>query len=82
MLGVVGGEWGSNIPPTVREDQVCDHLRNMNIRKSMGPSVTHPRVVGELAAVPAKPLSMISEKTWQSGEICGDWKKANITLIF
>ena len=54
----------------------------LNVDKSMGLDDTHPRVVGELAAVPAKPLSMISEKTWQSGEICGDWKKANITLIF
>jgi len=24
-------DWGSEVPPTVREDQVRDHLRNLNI---------------------------------------------------
>jgi len=27
--------WGSEVPPTVREDQCRDHLRNLNICKSM-----------------------------------------------
>jgi len=31
------GDWGSKVPPTVREDRVRDHLRNLNICKSMGP---------------------------------------------
>jgi len=26
--GLQNGYWGSNVPSTVREDQVCDHLRN------------------------------------------------------
>ena len=37
------------ITPTVSEDQVCDHLRNLNIHNCMGPGEMHPGVLEELA---------------------------------
>lgn len=37
-----------------------DHLRNLNIRKSMSPDETHPRILRKLADVVTKSLSM----TW------------------
>ena len=79
---MVGGDWGSNVSLTESVDQVCDHLSNLNIHRSMGPSVMHPRVWRELAGVVARLHSVIFEKSWQSGEVPGDWKKGSITSIF
>ena len=40
--GLQNGDWESKVPPTVREDQIYDHGRNLNAHKSMGPEEVHP----------------------------------------
>ncbi|KFV80800.1 RNA-directed DNA polymerase from mobile element jockey, partial [Struthio camelus australis] len=57
-------------------------LGKLDTHKSMGPDGMHPRVLRELADVIARPLSIILEKSWRSGEVPEDWKKAKVTPVF
>jgi len=75
-------DWGSEVSPAVREDQVHSHLRNLNIHKSMRPDEMHPRFLRELADAVTKLLSMIFEKSQQPGKVPGNWKKGNVEPVF
>jgi len=58
------------------------HLSNLDIHKSLGLDEIHPRVLTELADVIAEPLSIIFERSWRTGEVPEDWRKANATPGF
>jgi len=68
--------------PLVEEDCVRDNLSNLDTHKSMGPGRMHPRVLRELADVIAEPLPIIFERSWRTGEVPQDWRKASVTPIF
>ncbi|GAB0185459.1 mitochondrial enolase superfamily member 1 [Grus japonensis] len=57
-------------------------LLHLDAYKSMGPNGIHPRVLRELADVIARPLSIIFQRSWESGEVPVDWKLANVVPIF
>ncbi|NWX33671.1 RTJK polymerase, partial [Notiomystis cincta] len=75
-------EWWEEDIPLVKEDWVRKHLGKLDIHKSMGPDRMHPGVLRELADTIVRPLTIIFERSWRSGEVPEDWKKANVTPIF
>ncbi|KGL78536.1 RNA-directed DNA polymerase from mobile element jockey, partial [Tinamus guttatus] len=68
--------------PLVEEDLVRELLGKLDTYKSMGPEGMHPRVLRELVDVIAKTLSIIFERSWRTGEMPQDWKKANVRPVF
>jgi len=48
----------------------------------MGPDGMHPRVLRDLADVIVEPLFIIFERSWRTGEVPEDWRKASVTPVF
>ncbi|KFQ25601.1 hypothetical protein N332_03812, partial [Mesitornis unicolor] len=61
---------------------VNDLLHHLDIHKSMGPDGIQPRVLRELAEVLAKPLSILCQKSWLTGEVPVNWRLANVMPIY
>ncbi|KFW78873.1 hypothetical protein N305_03995, partial [Manacus vitellinus] len=68
-------------PLVIQEETVSDLLSHLDPHKSMGPEGIHPRVMRELAEELTKPLSIIYQQSWLTGEVPDDWKLANVTPI-
>ncbi|KAK4827614.1 LOW QUALITY PROTEIN: hypothetical protein QYF61_019539 [Mycteria americana] len=68
--------------PIIQGEMVSDLLHHLDTHKSMGPGEIHPRVLKELAEVLTKPLSIIYQQSWLTGEVPADWRLANVTPIF
>ncbi|KAK4832087.1 hypothetical protein QYF61_020702 [Mycteria americana] len=71
-----------NGAPIIQGEMVSDQLHHLDTHKSMGPDEIHPRVLKELAEVLTKPLCVIYQQSWLTGEVPADWRLANVTPIF
>lgn len=70
------GTGGNEEQTIIGEDQVQDHLRNLNVYKSIH------KVLREPTDIVAVPLLIIFEKFWQCGEVLTYWKRRKIITIF
>lgn len=61
---------------------VWDHLYNWDSHKTVGLGRMHPRLLGGLANIIAQAHCNIFDRSWSSGEVPADWKRANITPIY
>ncbi len=64
------------------KEEITELLKEMNVNKSVGPDLIHPRVLMESAEQLTTPLYIIFRKSLDIGELPADWKEANITAIF
>ncbi|KAK4826215.1 hypothetical protein QYF61_006159 [Mycteria americana] len=68
--------------PIIKEEAVNDLLCHLDIHKSMGLDGIHLRVLRELVEELAKPLSIIYQQSWLTGEVPDDWRLANVMPIY
>ncbi|RMC12017.1 hypothetical protein DUI87_11150 [Hirundo rustica rustica] len=79
--GLVDGVREQNGPPVIQEVAVRELLNCLDVHKSVGPDGIHPRLMRELADELVKPLSIIYQQSWLTGEVPNDWKLTNMTPI-
>ena len=63
------------------EELLQDKLQHLNIYKSTGPDMFHPRILRALEDKLARPLTHIFNNSVEIGIIPKDWKSANVTAI-
>ncbi|PKU33840.1 rna-directed dna polymerase from mobile element jockey-like [Limosa lapponica baueri] len=71
-----------NNPPIIQEEVVNDLLLHLDLHKSMGLDGIHPRALRELAGELTKPLFIIYQQSWSTGEVPDDWRVANVMPIY
>ncbi|PKU49671.1 rna-directed dna polymerase from mobile element jockey-like [Limosa lapponica baueri] len=71
-----------NNTPVIHEEVVNDLLMHLDLHESMGLDGIHPRLLRELARELTKPLPIIYQQSWSTGEVPDDWRVANVTSIY
>lgn len=72
-----GREWENEELPAV-EDQIEDHLKILKMCNPKGLGEKYIHVLREMVDEMAEPLSVIFERSGQSGEVPADSKRGNI----
>ena len=67
---------------TLTTQLVATKLSQLNIRKSPGPDLIHPRVLYKVRDVIAYPLKLLFERSLETGQLPADWKYSIITAIY
>ena len=77
------GQYEGNILDTFDYsiEGVQEKLQHLNICKSTGPDMFHPRILRALEDKLARPLTHILNNSVETGIIPDDWKSANVTSI-
>ena len=63
------------------EENIIKSLENIKVNKTPGPDGIAPRILKETKHQICKPLSIIFNKSFNSGKVPRDWKLANVTPI-
>ncbi|KAK4822638.1 hypothetical protein QYF61_018590 [Mycteria americana] len=71
-----------NEAPRIQGEMVSDLLHYLDTHRSMGPDGIHPRVLREVVEVLTKPLSILYQQSWLTGEVPVDWRLENVTPIY
>ena len=71
-----------NKPCIIHEEAVKDLLCHMDTYKSVRPDGIHLIVLRELAEEVAKPLYIISQQSWITGEVPGGWRIASVMPVY
>lgn len=66
----------------VTPKSIEDKLKGLNPNKAQGPDKLPPRVFKELAQVLSQPLSILYNKSLETGIVPSDWKCAEVTAVF
>ena len=77
------GQYEVNILDTFNfsTEEVQEKLQHLNIYKSTGPDILHPRILRALEDKLARPLTHIFNNSVETWIIPEDWKSANVTVI-
>jgi len=65
-----------------QEDDVLKRLNKINVNKSEGPDLIHPRVIYEIRSEITQPLAMLFNRSLESNQIPAIWKCVNIAPIY